>query len=328
MRISARMTLILLGLAVLLSGCSVSLATKINEDGSGNLVVMYIFPKDTYTCTQAQREGLISKNVQWQQGTTSQGNTSCSASEDFNNLSQLRRSMENSDIVTVRDLKISNYVLTYDVDVYPRAQSSGIYTMYWFVDMPGKIVDHNADETEGNLLGWKMTIDQRNRVFARSQLPIPPTPTPRPPIPTTRPVSPPQQPSDGSSNNSFLMAILALGGFLVIGGIVSVVVVMQRQRAPRPPVHPVSPAGYAAPPVAPPPAGYSAAPPTTPLASSQVVPPPSAPITPPAGLPSVQPEQKPASVEERLQRLKELHDRGLIGDEEFRTRQRAILEDL
>ena len=39
-------------------------------------------------------------------------------------------------------------------------------------------------------------------------------------------------------------------------------------------------------------------------------------------------EPKATSLEERLRRLMELRDRGLIGDEEFRAQQRAILDDL
>lgn len=293
MHIYTRMALFLIGLAVLLSGCSLSIGTRINEDGSGKVVVMYIFPKDTYTCAQAQREGLIGKNIQWRQETTSRGNISCSASEDFNDLSQLRRSMESSGIVTVRDLTISNYVLTYDMDVYPRSQSTGIYTMYWNVFMPGVITEHNANDIDGNMLTWQMTVDQRNRVFARSQLPIPPTPTPG------------RSGNGVTGNNGFLMAILALGGFLVIGGLVGVVVIVQRQRAPRPPA-------YSPPPTTPPAGVYPAAPPTT----------------PPTDASSASPAQKPVTVEERLQRLKELHERGLIDNEEFHARQRTILDDL
>jgi hypothetical protein len=258
---------VLLAISVILAGCSVSIATNVNEDGSGNLGLIYIFPKGTYTCREAQSQGLISEDLSVTQDTTRDGSISCTANSSFSNLAQLKQKMDKTNLVSVHELSVQNYTFTYNLDVFPRSQDAGVYDMYWMVSPPGKLVRHNADNVSNGILTWKLHIGQRNNISIESALPIPPTPTP------------PSLWGGGSQGGSNPWPVII--GLVVVGGIGSLVW-RQRQRG----------AGSA---------GSSSPAPAT---------------------------AAPSSAEERIQHLRDLHERGLIDDDEFTARKNKILDDL
>lgn len=167
----------LLAMALLLAGCSVSIVTRVDPDGSGVLGTIYIFPEGTFTCQEAKENGLIPRNLTVTQDRASDGDVTCTTTTPFNNLRELAQLMDQTDIVSIQALAIQDYTFSYSIDVFPREQDAGIYSMYWSLVVPGRITDHNADSVDGNMLFWELQIGERNRIYAQSALPVPPTPT-------------------------------------------------------------------------------------------------------------------------------------------------------
>lgn len=265
--------------ALFLASCSVYVTTLIEEDGSGVLGVIYTLPS-SYTCREAQSQGLIPADLKVEQSRTDGGDTMCTTGWSFNNLSELRKILDNMNIVSIHSLEIHNYQLSYDIDVFPRQQDAGVYDMNWALKLPGKLGQHNADSVnDKGLMMWDLTIGKRNRIYAQSSLPIPPTPTP-----------------SASQSAKKAAEELNIGSYaLVLGAIVAVVLLYRRATSKK----------------------------SFPKSTAKSVQPVAA-----AHSEQAQPQTGSDPIEDKLQKLQHLHDKGLLDEQEYRVRRNKILEDM
>jgi hypothetical protein len=92
--------------------------------------------------------------------------TWCVVTVPFANLDELRGTYEGMQGVTINSLTLTGTSFTYDVDIaftgdqenQPGADQA---IFRWQVTPPGTIVEHNADEADGNTLTWNLGIGEK-----------------------------------------------------------------------------------------------------------------------------------------------------------------------
>lgn len=167
-------------MTIVLSGCNFEFITKINSDGSGELVEQIAVnfsslssevPEDERTDPSTDCENLCAdeipelptSNIEKRDGNTW---CTCAMSYQFDTLDELDELYEEIIPSTVElpiivdRLRIDDERLYYDLrfDIQPEELNyeDPDSEILWRVVLPGTPIEHNADEVEGNTLTWDL----------------------------------------------------------------------------------------------------------------------------------------------------------------------------
>jgi hypothetical protein len=171
---------LLVALAVLLSACQVNIITEIDKDGSGTYIQEIGFQGDEASmaglgdsgddfCAQQNTDLLPGTTIR--QETRNEDETWCIYETPFASLDELRTYYSATD-TWINDLSIQDGVLTYDIALDMSGDSGAPMgaDMYWIVEMPGNVTNHNADEQDGNTLKWNLLLGAENNIYAVSEV--------------------------------------------------------------------------------------------------------------------------------------------------------------
>jgi hypothetical protein len=173
--------------ALLLSACKVNLITDIKSDGSGAYTQELGFTKDEASmaglssessgkefCTSANSQSGGSElppGTVVSQEERGDGEIWCIFKTPFTSLDDLRKVYATSDL-QINQLSLVDGKVVYDVSIDMSGEGANanipMGNLYWIVNMPGSITDHNATEVKGNTLKWKLTMGQKNNMRAES----------------------------------------------------------------------------------------------------------------------------------------------------------------
>ena len=166
-------------IALLLSACQVNFITNIKSGGGGLYTQEIGFQAD-----EASMVGLSSgdenfcsnQNDELPPGTTihqetrNTDETWCIYETPFASLEELKTIYGTTD-TQVNELSLVDGKMTYDISLDLGGDTSSIPSggeIYWIVTMPGKVIENNATEQDGNTLKWKLAIGQMNDIRAVS----------------------------------------------------------------------------------------------------------------------------------------------------------------
>jgi hypothetical protein len=105
------------------------------------------------------------------QETRNENETWCIYETPFDSLDDLKAIYGLTD-TRVNDISTVDGNFTYDIDLDLSGDSSNMPTgadIYWIVTLPGKVIENNAIEQDGNTLKWKLQIGQVNNIRATSK---------------------------------------------------------------------------------------------------------------------------------------------------------------
>lgn len=189
MRTKYTRTGILLAACLFLSGCTVSIVTTVNPNGTGKLDFIYKLSEDdqqTFTqsgMTDADKlcEGMATMSEGFQgQGTIKEEKhgreTWCVISEAFGSLEEMRTKLDAQGF-TINTANIANGRFIFDA-VMNTSDSSGSdelniglpIALTYELTLPGKAIRHNADKVKGHTLIWEMGLGQVKPIYAESGL--------------------------------------------------------------------------------------------------------------------------------------------------------------
>jgi len=177
----------LLVAGLFLTGCTVSIVTTVNPNGSGELEFIYKLNEDdkkTFTqsgMTDASKlcEGMatMSEGVPGQ-GTIQQekhgSETWCVMSETFGSLEEMRSKL-GTEGFTVHTASIDNGRFTFDAAMNVGESSDELsmgmpFGLTFELTLPGKAIRHNADKVNSYTLIWEMGLGQEKSIYAESGL--------------------------------------------------------------------------------------------------------------------------------------------------------------
>jgi len=154
--------------ALLLAGChKLEATTTIEPNGSGELQMGVGFSAEERTnlekqnnnaqdfCNTSQTPPNVTV-IEEQRG----DETWCITVAPFKDLEELRSLYEQRQGIKINRLEISDGKFTYDVDVDTLSETSNfsaLTVITWSVILPGAVIDHNANEVDGNTLTWMPT---------------------------------------------------------------------------------------------------------------------------------------------------------------------------
>lgn len=173
----------------LLTACSISITTKINADGSGELGFTYKFTQDDLTqlggmglnadtiCTDLQSQGGTMPEDQTFKQEKHGDETWCVASQKFDNLETSKAGLSAAGL-TINTLEINADQLTFDAVVDLSGQdTTGMenmpVTINYELTVPGKITNHNANKLNGNTAVWNLTLSAATNIHLESSLKTP-----------------------------------------------------------------------------------------------------------------------------------------------------------
>jgi len=187
MRRKFPLSIILLAACLYLTGCTVSIATTVNPNGSGDLKMIYKLSEDDQkTFSQSGMadasklcEGMatMSESVPGQ-GSIQQekhgSETWCVMGQSFASLDELRTNLDTQGF-TVNTLSIENGRFTFDASMDTSDSSGelnvGLPIGFTFeLTLPGKDIRHNADKVNSYTLIWEMGLGQVKQMHAESGL--------------------------------------------------------------------------------------------------------------------------------------------------------------
>lgn len=160
--------------SMLLTACSISITTKVNEDGSGTLGFAYKFTKDELSQLGGMglNEDTICVDMQEQSDTMPMDLTLkqekhgdeiwCIGEKEFDTLDELKDEMD-GDGFTINTLEIANEKFTFDADADMDDTDIGIpisITINYDLTAPGKIDKDksDADKYDGNTATWNLIL--------------------------------------------------------------------------------------------------------------------------------------------------------------------------
>lgn len=162
---SFQILLLIFGI-LLLAGChKLEATTRVEPDGSGELRMGGGFspeeranmekqgsnPQDFCNVAQAPPNVTV---IEEQRGEE----IWCINVTQFDDLEELRSLYEQRRGITINRLEISDGKLYYDVDLDTSSEESNFSALTeitWSVVVPGALIDHNADQVDGNTLTWR-----------------------------------------------------------------------------------------------------------------------------------------------------------------------------
>ncbi len=158
--------------ALLFSGCTANFITDIAPDGSGIFTQEYIMTVEELTSYgYTLGEDLCSDELGMDLSTMPPGTTvrqvesgeeiRCLFETAFADLDDLRFIYTDFMDFTVNDLRLEGGTLYYDLTINMgegEVEEAMVFQLYWIVNMPGGISEHNAPEVSGNTLTWELPI--------------------------------------------------------------------------------------------------------------------------------------------------------------------------
>lgn len=168
-------------ITLLLSACQINFMTEIKNDGAGSYTQEIGFQGDEASMaglTEGDESFCTSQNSELPPGTTirqetrNENETWCIYETAFNSLENLRAIYGSTDMLT-NDISLVDGTLTYDITLDLSGDSSSAPAgadIFWNVSMPGKIVENNATDQDGNNLKWKLALGQANNIRAVSNV--------------------------------------------------------------------------------------------------------------------------------------------------------------
>jgi len=158
--------LVLIFSVFLLAGChKLEATTNIDPNGSGELRMGVGFsaeeranmekqssnPHDFCNTSQTPANITVTEERRGEE-------TWCFTTTQFKNLEELRSLYEQREGIKINRLEISDEKFYYDVNIDTLSEDSSFSALTditWSVVMPGALIDHNADQVDGNTLTWR-----------------------------------------------------------------------------------------------------------------------------------------------------------------------------
>lgn len=167
-------------LVLLLSACQVNFITEIKSNGAGMYTQEIGFQGDEASMAGlsgggddfcAKQNEDMPPGTKIRQETRNETETWCIYETPFKSLDELRAIYATTD-TRINDLSLADGRLTYDLSLDLSGDSSAPMgaEINWIVKMPGKIVENNAHEQDGNTLKWKMAAGMENNIRAVSEV--------------------------------------------------------------------------------------------------------------------------------------------------------------
>jgi hypothetical protein len=169
---------ILITLAILLSACQVNFKTDIQKNGSGIYTQEIGFQGDESSMaglSAGDEDFCSNQNSELPPGTTTRQETRntnetwCVYETPFASLEELKAIYGGTDTV-INDISLKDGELTYDItlDLSTSTNVPSGAGVEWLVTLPGKIIENNATEQDGNTLKWVPVMGEVNNFHAVS----------------------------------------------------------------------------------------------------------------------------------------------------------------
>jgi len=167
-------------ITILLTSCQINFITDIKSDGSGMYSQEIGFQGDEASMAglSAGDEGFCADQNQTtppgttiRQETRNENETWCIYETQFKSLDDLK-SIYDATETGINDISLTDGKITYDItlDLSGDNQPPMGADIYWIVTLPGKIIENNAAEQNGNTLKWKLLIGQANNIRVVSEV--------------------------------------------------------------------------------------------------------------------------------------------------------------
>jgi len=173
---------IFIAAALLLSACKVNFITDIKSDGSGNYTQEIGFQGDEATvgglsaadadfCAKEAKD--LPPNTTTRKETRNENETWCIYETPFTSIDDLKTIYGTTD-TRINEISLVDGKLTYDIslDLSGDTGSSDApitAEIYWSLTLPGRVVENNATEQNGNTLKWKLVPGTVNGIRAVSE---------------------------------------------------------------------------------------------------------------------------------------------------------------
>jgi hypothetical protein len=186
MRAKKLLSGLMIAVWVFLTGCTVSIATTVDPNGTGEVKVIYKLSQDDQkTFSQSGMsdasklcEGFSTMSQSFQGGTSSikqekhGSETWCVMSQAFGSLEEMRAKLNEQDF-TINTLAIQNGRFVFDATLNMGSGSSDSNLglpigITYELTLPGKAISHNADKVKGYTLIWEMGMGQTKQIHAES----------------------------------------------------------------------------------------------------------------------------------------------------------------
>ncbi len=165
---------------LLLSACKVNFITDIENNGSGTYAQEIGFQGDEATMAGlsagdenfcAKQNEQLPPNTSIRQETRNENETWCIYESSFESLESLKAIYGITD-TRINDISLADGKLTYDISLDLSGDSSAPMgaDISWIVTLPGKIIETNATQQEGNTLTWTLLGGQVNNIRAVSEV--------------------------------------------------------------------------------------------------------------------------------------------------------------
>jgi hypothetical protein len=172
--------------AVLLSACNLQIKNTIRPDGSNDLrteigfttedkQMLSTFGSTTEDlCSSVQSESGLSADTTFSKEERGD-ETWCTMQMSFASLDELHKALEEGSGITVNRLEIVDGKLYYDLEVDMSTDEANLgqtfpMTLKWQVNVPGKVINHNANQVDGKTLTWNLAPNQNAQIQVESSL--------------------------------------------------------------------------------------------------------------------------------------------------------------
>ena len=178
---------LMLAACLFLTGCTVSIVTTVNPNGSGELKIIYkLSEEDKKNFTQSGMtdagklcEGMVTMSESFSgQGTIKQekhgSETWCVMSQAFGSLEEMTSKL-NTEGFTINTASIGNGRFVFDAVMNTGVSSSELNVgmpigLTFELTLPGKAIRHNADKVKNYTLIWELGLGQVKQIHAESGL--------------------------------------------------------------------------------------------------------------------------------------------------------------
>lgn len=166
--------------ALLLSACNLNVITDIKSDGSGAYIQEIGMPTEELSALGMEADAFCDQvgqdlpaGMSARQETRNEEETWCIFETEFASLDELIALYSQTD-TRINQIALADGELIYDITLDMSGESSGMPGMglnaNWIVKMPGKVIESNAAEQDGNTLTWKLVLGKENNLRAVSKV--------------------------------------------------------------------------------------------------------------------------------------------------------------
>jgi len=166
--------------ALLLSACNINFITEFNNDGSGSYTQEIGLPSEELAsfgmsadefCDEMAED--MPDGMSIRKETRNEKETWCIFESQFVSIDELKKLYSETD-TRINQIAIEDNKLIYDVVLDMSGDDAGAMGITinanWTVKMPGKVIEHNATEQNGNTLVWKLAVGRENNIRAVSEI--------------------------------------------------------------------------------------------------------------------------------------------------------------